>query len=66
MSSKTVNYERKGEHIEVRLVNDYKVVETQQFKVHDAADNNRFFEYACEKLGFDFKKYKRSKLIEWQ
>jgi len=66
MSSKKVNYKRKGEYLEVRLINDYRVVETQQFKVQDASDNNRLFEYVCDKLGFDFKKYKRSKLIEWQ
>ena len=61
-----VSYQRKGECIEVRLVDNYRVTETQQFKIHDAKDNDRFFEYVCDKLGFDFKRYKKNKLIEWQ
>lgn len=56
-----------GEVVQLRLMDKttHKVLRNYEFKPDKEIDNITFFEIA-EQLGFNFKKFKRHKNIEWQ
>ena len=66
MSRESINYFRQGDAIEVKHIVNGKVIDTRGFRLNNPSDNNKFFEYALEKLGFNYKKYHREKISEWQ
>lgn len=62
----SIIYQRSGDSIEVKHIVGGNVQDVRFFKLNHEKDNERFFEYVCEKLGFNITKYKRKKRkFEW-
>ena len=63
---KVLAYTRQGNFVYVEHILEGNKLDSNTFDISTEKGNDSFCRYAFEKLGADFKGYKRRKDIEWQ
>ena len=62
--SKKVQYHWHEDFVEVRTIHQHSILDQRHFK--PGRDDDAFFEYVVEQLGFKFDNYLKNKKIDWQ